>query len=105
MIGFGYPSYTTYKALERNATVSELVTRLTCWSLVSLVVLLCTYLLDPLLGFWLPLYYPVKLAIVAWLAFPTTGASELVLTKYVEPALHTYEDWLLGSTAAPVVQK
>lgn len=81
--------------------MTELVTRLTCWALVSLAVLLCTYVLDPALGFWLPFYYPLKLAAVAWLAFPSTGAGELVLAKYVEPALHAYEDWLLGPAPVP----
>lgn len=80
--------------------MTELVSRLTCFALVSLVVLSCRYALDPLFGSWLPIYYPLKLCLVAWLAFPKTGGGELVLTKYVEPALHGYEDWLLGSTGS-----
>jgi hypothetical protein len=79
--------------------VTELVSRLTCTSLVAIAVLCCSYALDPVFGFWLPLYYPTKLALISWLAFPQTGGAELILQKYIEPALHRYEDWLLQSEA------
>lgn len=94
VVGFAYPSYSCYCALQRNATVTELVSRLTSWALVGGVALLCTYILDPVLGFWFPLYYPAKVALVAWLAFPQTQGADLVLSKYVEPGLFKMEDYI-----------
>jgi hypothetical protein len=40
----------------------------------------------------MPAYYPIKVAFIAWLAFPQSGAAEMILVKYLEPALFAVED-------------
>lgn len=103
VVGFAYPSYSCYCALQRNATVTELVSRLTSWALVAAVVLLCTYVLDPVFGLWFPMYYPGKVAVVAWLAFPQTLGAETLLAKYVEPALSISSAYFAKALSAPRV--
>jgi hypothetical protein len=90
--------------LQRNASVTELVSRLTCWAIVAAMVLVCTYALDPLLGFWVPVYYPSKLAVIAWLAAPQTLGAELLLQRYIEPALYSVEDAFLRIMGSPRAQ-
>jgi TB2/DP1, HVA22 family len=92
-VGFVYPSYCSYRAIKQNATNTELVSRLTCWAFVAGATLLANCVFDPLLGFWIPAYYPAKVAFIAWLAFPQSGAAEMLLMRYIEPALFAVEDW------------
>jgi hypothetical protein len=80
--------------LKRNSPTSEVVSRLTSWSMVCAATALGSRIFDPVCGFWLPFYYPVKVIAIACLAFPETGAADLLLSKYVEPWCIAFEDEL-----------
>lgn len=41
--------------------------------------------LDPVLGFWLPLYHPAKVILTIWLVAPGTRGAVRVFAKHVEP--------------------
>jgi hypothetical protein len=99
-IGFAYPSYCTYRLLEQKAPNSEILTRLTSWTIVYAAVALFNIVLDPVCGFWLPLYHPTKIIVVAVLAFPETGAAGYLFSMYVTPLFfateHKVTDFITG---------
>jgi TB2/DP1, HVA22 family len=85
--------------LKRNAPTSEVVSRLTSWTLVCAATALGNRIFDPVCGFWVPFYYPAKVITIAWLAFPETGAADFLFSKYVEPWCIAFEDELTGFIA------
>lgn len=99
-IAFAYPSYMSYRALKLNVPNSDILSRLTCWAVVAGFCILCKSLLDPLFGFWVPFYYPLKVSFVWWLAVPSTNGAELMLTRFVEPAAFAVEDFCVDALGA-----
>lgn len=91
-IGHLYPSYACYRALKRNASNAELVERLATWGVCATVLQVTSRALDPMLGFWLPLYHPAKVGLMLWLVAPRTKGGATVFVKYVEPAMERVEE-------------
>mmetsp|Transcript_22935 Transcript_22935/g.74727 ORF Transcript_22935/g.74727 Transcript_22935/m.74727 type:complete len:160 (-) Transcript_22935:73-552(-) len=88
-IGFVYPSYASYKALE-SKTPEAAAQWLTYWLVFSLFTVFefCT---GPLLNL-LPLYYVLKLSFILWLQLPQTkGASRLFVT-WIQPNIKKHEE-------------
>lgn len=90
-VGYLYPSYTAYRALQRNASHVELVERLAAWAVVAAILQVCVRLLDPLVGFWLPFYHLVKVVFVVWVVTPGTRGGVRVFVKYFEPPIDRVE--------------
>jgi TB2/DP1, HVA22 family len=80
--------------LEQKAPNSEVLTRLTSWTIVCAAVALFHVVLDPVCGFWLPLYHPTKIIVIAVLAFPETGAAGYLFSMYVTPLFFATESML-----------
>lgn len=93
-IGYLYPSYTAYRLLEQNAANVELVEKLAIWCVVVCLMQLAARVLDPLFGFWLPLYHPGKVALIIWLVAPGTRGALRLFVKHVEPAIVRVEQEL-----------
>jgi hypothetical protein len=89
VLGFLWPGYASYKALEGRGTEAAAVW-LTYWVVYSCMAVL-EELLDPLVGSWMPLYYPLKLALVLWLMLPQTRGASVVYTQLLLPLLRKHE--------------
>lgn len=55
--------------------------------LVTALLIFAENVTDPLLGFWFPLYYPAKIAFVAWMVYPGTQGANFLFVKHLEPAI------------------
>jgi receptor expression-enhancing protein 5/6 len=92
LVGFVYPAYESFKALEPDQEKREnprmMRTWLTYWivySLFSVVEVFVDYIL-----YWVPLYYLLKLVFLVWLMIPKLGGAELVYKMLIEPSLRQY---------------
>merc|ERR1719174_1005509 len=92
LVGFVYPAYESFKALEPDKEKREdprmMRTWLTYWivySLFSVVEVFVDYIL-----YWVPLYYLLKLVFLVWLMIPKLGGAELVYKILIEPSLRQY---------------
>merc|ERR1719379_1590774 len=92
LVGFVYPAYESFKALEPDNEKREnprmMRTWLTYWivySLFSVVEVFVDYIL-----YWVPLYYLLKLVFLIWLMIPRLGGAELVYKVLIEPSLRQY---------------
>merc|ERR1719456_1839615 len=92
LVGFVYPAYESFKALEPDNEKREnprmMRTWLTYWivySLFSVVEVFVDYIL-----YWVPLYYLLKLVFLVWLMIPKLGGAELVYKLFIEPMLRQY---------------
>jgi receptor expression-enhancing protein 5/6 len=93
LVGFVYPAYESFKALEPDSEGKRenprlMRTWLTYWivySLFSVVEVFVDYIL-----YWVPLYYMLKLVFLVWLMIPKLGGAELVYKLFIEPMLRQY---------------
>jgi receptor expression-enhancing protein 5/6 len=92
LVGFVYPAYESFKALEPDNEKREnprmMRTWLTYWivySLFSVVEVFVDWIL-----YWVPLYYLLKLVFLVWLMIPKLGGAELVYKVLIEPSLRQY---------------
>merc|ERR1719388_269705 len=92
LVGFVYPAYESFKALEPDNEKREnprmMRTWLTYWivySLFSVFEVFVDYIL-----YWVPLYYLLKLVFLVWLMIPKLGGAELVYKMLIEPSLRQY---------------
>jgi receptor expression-enhancing protein 5/6 len=98
LVGFVYPAYESFKALEPDQEKREnprmMRTWLTYWivySLFSVVEVFVDYIL-----YWIPLYYMLKLVFLIWLMIPRLGGAELVYKVLIEPSLRQYRKQIDG---------
>merc|ERR1719174_885903 len=98
LVGFVYPAYESFKALEPDNEKREnprmMRTWLTYWivySLFSVVEVFVDYIL-----YWIPLYYMLKLVFLIWLMIPRLGGAELVYKVLIEPSLRQYRKQIDG---------
>lgn len=87
--GFVWPSYASYKALEGRST-EPITVWLTYWVALSFVTVFSA-LLDPLVGSWMPLYYPLQLGLVLWLMLPQTKGASILYSQLLLPLLSKHE--------------
>ena len=88
-LGYAYPAYECFKAIERGASVDELRVWCTFWLVLGLWTAL-----EPLLDvtlFWLPLYYEAKVAFSVALWHPRTRGATYLYESFVQPTLLRYE--------------
>ncbi|KAL0587594.1 hypothetical protein ABG067_002890 [Albugo candida] len=88
IVGFIYPAYTSFKAIESD-TKADHVQWLTYW-----VVYACFNVIEvfsDILLAWIPLYYPLKLSFLFWLFMPSTKGAIFLYINLVAPFLKTNE--------------
>eukprot|EP00743_Colponemidia_sp_Colp-15_P000805 GILK01000888.1.p1 GENE.GILK01000888.1~~GILK01000888.1.p1 ORF type:complete len:207 (-),score=45.42 GILK01000888.1:242-862(-) len=88
LIGFLYPAYASFKAIE---TVQQDDDKqwLTYW-VVYAAFNLVEFFSDTLL-FWVPLYYPLKLTFLVWCFLPSTKGACVVYGNFIRPFLKKHE--------------
>ena len=87
-VGFVYPAYASYKALEARAPESA-AQWLTYWVVFSLFTVI-EGAADWLIS-WVPMYYLGKLAFILWLQMPQTQGANLIYKTYILPMLKRHE--------------
>jgi receptor expression-enhancing protein 5/6 len=90
LIGFGYPTYATIVALEKNKADSEFW--LTYWIVFSLFNII-DFMLDTLF-FWFKYFYLLKMAFILCLYLPQTNLAKIIFDKAVYPAYKSVEQVL-----------
>jgi len=84
-----YPAYYSFKAVkERN--VQEYVHWMTYWIVLASLTIVES-VVDIVLGFWLPLYYSLKIGFLVWLLSPLTEGSSLLYKEVLHPILFQKE--------------
>ncbi|KAJ3310338.1 hypothetical protein HDV04_005089 [Boothiomyces sp. JEL0838] len=84
LLGFVYPAYASFKALETTSTKDD-VHWLTYWVVFGFFNLIEFF--SDILLFWLPFYYFFKAAIILWLVLPQTMGANFVYSKIIRPFL------------------
>nr|CCA17579.1 conserved hypothetical protein [Albugo laibachii Nc14] len=88
IVGFIYPAYSSFKAIESDTKAGH-VQWLTYW-----VVYACFNVIEvfsDILLAWIPLYYPLKLGFLFWLFMPSTQGANFIYFNLVAPFLKTNE--------------
>jgi len=100
-VGFMYPAFASFKALEANnhADDRHWLTYWVVYSCFSLVEGFLEYIL-----FWVPFYYPIKLAFLFYLFLPQTKGAMQLYDKFLQPALKPYVS-LIDEAASEVINK
>merc|ERR1711959_124056 len=92
--GFVYPAYASFKSLEAN-DVNDDRLWLTYWVVYSCFCLIEGFLEYVL--FWVPFYYPIKLAFLCYLFLPQTKGAVQLYEKFLRPALKPYVTLIDGA--------
>ncbi|RYG61808.1 HVA22/TB2/DP1 family protein [archaeon] len=91
LIGFLYPAVRTLGVLEGGAEAEgeggerQRVLLLAYWVVFSALLLLERF--SPLLLFWLPFYYPIKVSLLLWCALPQYEGAHWVSQHVLRPLL------------------
>merc|ERR1711988_80545 len=93
-VGFVYPAYASFKSLEAN-DVNEDRLWLTYWVVYSCFCLIEGFLEYVL--FWVPFYYPIKLAFLFFLFLPQTKGAMQLYEKFLRPAISPYVTMIDGA--------
>merc|ERR1712057_145975 len=94
-VGFVYPAYASFKSLESQNTNDDRLW-LTYWVVYS-----CFCLIEGFLEyilFWVPFYYPIKLAFLFYLFLPQTQGAMQIYSKFLQPLLHPYVEIIDSAT-------
>jgi len=86
-VGFVYPAYASFKSLETPDSKDDRLW-LTYWVVYSCFCLIEGFLEYVL--FWVPFYYPIKLAFLFFLFLPQTQGAMNLYEKFLRPALKPY---------------
>lgn len=89
MVGFVYPAYATYKALESKTPESS-AQWLTYWCVFSIFTVV-EFFADLLIS-TIPLYYLAKLLFVIWLMAPQTKGATTLYVKFIMPLIKRHEE-------------
>eukprot|EP00762_Andalucia_godoyi_P007581 ANDGO_00790.mRNA.1 HVA22-like protein k len=87
-LGFAYPAYASFKALQSSSSSSTgRCSEDRQWLMYWIVYALFTcgeYFTDKIL-WWFPFYYAVKIPFILYLQHPRTRGAEQLYTRYVSP--------------------
>merc|ERR1712230_117531 len=100
-VGFVYPAYASFKALESN-NVNDDRLWLTYWVIYSCFCLVEGFL--EFILFWVPFYSPIKLGFLFYLFLPQTKGAMTLYEKFLRPALKPYVS-IIDGAAGSVVDK
>merc|ERR1711939_191326 len=95
-VGFVYPAYASFKSLESQNTNDDRLW-LTYWVVYSCFCLIEGFLEYVL--FWVPFYYPIKLAFLCFLFQPQTQGAKKLYEDVLSKALKPYVAKIDGATA------
>merc|ERR1719399_2321604 len=101
LVGFCYPAFSSFKALEDGAADRQKFW-LTYWVVYSTFVVTEGFI-EPILYF-VPLYYPIKLAFLVWLFYPQTRGAETIYNGLLKEAIKPYVDTIDGGLDAATAQ-
>eukprot|EP00124_Ichthyophonus_hoferi_P000603 Ihof_evm14s23 gene=Ihof_evmTU14s23 len=82
LIGFAYPAYCSIKAIESPSAADD-KQWLTYWTVFSLFNII-EFFSDVVL-YWLPFYYYLKIASIAFLLLPQTQGATVIYNKVIRP--------------------
>ena len=85
-----HPAYESFKAVK-NKNVKEYVRWMMYWIVFALFSAIES-ILDPLLSFWLPFYYEVKVVFLLYLVCPVTMGAGVIYRRWLHPLLCTKEE-------------
>ncbi|TMW64744.1 hypothetical protein Poli38472_011624 [Pythium oligandrum] len=88
IVGFVYPAYESFKAVESDCKKDD-VQWLTYW-----VVYACFSIIEVFADFllyWIPFYYAFKLGFLLWLFMPSTQGASFLYTHFLAPFLKNHE--------------
>lgn len=88
LIGTIYPAYLSFKAIETKEGDDD-KQWLTYWVVFALYSVMDDF--AGILLFWLPFYYPIKLALLIWMVWPKTKGALIIYEKLVKKVLKMYE--------------
>merc|ERR1712159_308466 len=100
-VGFVYPAYASFKSLESQNTNDDRLW-LTYWVVYSCFCLIEGFLEYVL--FWVPFYYPIKLAFLFFLFLPQTKGAMKLYEQILRPALKPYVT-MIDSAAGEAISK
>merc|ERR1712167_159634 len=95
-VGFVYPAYASFKSLESQNTNDDRLW-LTYWVVYSCFCLIEGFLEYVL--FWVPFYYPIKLAFLFFLFLPQTKGAMKLYEQFLRPALKPYVSMIDGAAS------
>lgn len=88
LVGFAYPAYASFKAVESENKKDD-VQWLTYW-----VVYACFNIVEvfsDFLLYWIPFYYAFKLGFLLWLFMPSTQGASFLYNHFLAPFLKSHE--------------
>eukprot|EP00227_Mantoniella_beaufortii_P010234 CAMPEP_0197591236 /NCGR_PEP_ID=MMETSP1326-20131121/12961_1 /TAXON_ID=1155430 /ORGANISM="Genus nov. species nov., Strain RCC2288" /LENGTH=169 /DNA_ID=CAMNT_0043156627 /DNA_START=235 /DNA_END=744 /DNA_ORIENTATION=+ len=89
VVGFVYPAYASYKALE-SSTPEASAQWLTYWVVFSIFTVF-EFFADAAIS-WVPLYYLLKLTFVVWLMAPRTKGATILYVRFIMPLIKKHEE-------------
>mmetsp|Transcript_3749 Transcript_3749/g.9471 ORF Transcript_3749/g.9471 Transcript_3749/m.9471 type:complete len:130 (+) Transcript_3749:156-545(+) len=89
IVGFLYPAYQSYKALESNRqdAAPEWLTYWVIFSLFTVIESVGTFLIS-----WIPFYSFLKLAFLMWLLLPRFKGASKLYQALVQPFMKKHEE-------------
>merc|ERR1711881_362165 len=96
-VGFVYPAYASFKALESNNSNDDRLW-LTYWVVYSCFCLVEGFL--EIVLYWVPFYFPIKLGFLFYLFLPQTKGAQKLYDVVLRPALKPYIGIIDGATTA-----
>ena len=88
LLGTIYPAYLSFKAIETKEGEDD-KQWLTYWVVFAIYSVVDDF--SSVLLFWLPFYYPIKLALLIWMVWPKTKGALIIYEKLVKKVLKMYE--------------
>jgi len=94
LIGFGYPAYASFKAVESSSKDDD-TQWLTYWTVFGAFNVLESFV-DTIL-YWIPFYYMIKTFTLLWLYLPTFRGAETVYHTVLAPYLLAHQKSIDGA--------
>ncbi|ETV75587.1 hypothetical protein H257_10003 [Aphanomyces astaci] len=94
LVGFVYPAYESFKAIESDNSNDD-TQWLTYWVVYSMFQIVEVFV-DFLLYF-IPFYYAIKLGFLVWLFMPSTQGATFVFNHLLQPFLKRHESTIDGA--------
>mmetsp|Transcript_21547 Transcript_21547/g.28281 ORF Transcript_21547/g.28281 Transcript_21547/m.28281 type:complete len:164 (-) Transcript_21547:405-896(-) len=91
LVGFIYPAYCSFKAIESKMKDEE-TQWLIYWVVYAIFTLLENFV--DLVLYWLPFYYSFKMAFLVWLMLPSTQGASFIYNSFLKDALKNAEEKL-----------
>jgi len=91
LVGFAYPLYASLRSIETEGSRED-TQWLTYWVVYGLFGLLEEFI--DLLLFWIPFYYPLKLAFLLWCMLPQFKGASFLYEHIIKDSFKKQEDYI-----------